>query len=174
MTFSGKFVITRQDNIHYNYFRIKRKLIGLAIMTFLILALMLALVRYAQGISLLSALLQAFAVAVLGTILMVGFSLVSVILRVNTRYRKGEMGDFTVHYIVDKNGVHVKSERGDSEFSWKQIQRAQETQHAIYLIAGESRAVVIPKGQIVNDGELNALRALFRKYVTPGRIRMAR
>ena len=84
------------------------------------------------------------------------------------------MSDFTVHYIVDKNGIHVKSERGDSDFAWKQIQRAQETRHAIYLIAGESRAVVIPTGQIADDGEQNALRALFRKYVTPGRIRMAR
>ena len=48
MSFSGKFIITKQDNIQYNFFRMKRKLTGLAIMTFVILGILLALVRYAQ------------------------------------------------------------------------------------------------------------------------------
>ncbi|MEA4869385.1 hypothetical protein SDC9_148128 [bioreactor metagenome] len=165
MSFSGKFTITKQDNIQYNFFRMKRKLAGIAIMTFVILAVMLALIRYAQGISITSSLLSALVVAIVGVILMVGFNLLSVVSRVNSLYKKGKMSDFTVHYIIDKTGVHAKSERGDTDFAWKQILVARETGNAFYLIAGENRAVVIPKAQIANDGELSMLRSLFQKYV---------
>ena len=165
MSFSGKFTITKQDNIQYNFFRMKRKLTGIAIMTFVIIALLLALVRYAQGVPVLDSLSSALIVAVVGTVLMVSINIVSVVLRVNSLYKKGQMADFTVHYIIDKTGIHAKSGRGDTDFAWKQILFARETASAFYLVAGENRAVVIPKSQIANDGELNMLRALFEKYV---------
>ena len=171
MSFSGKFTITKQDNIQYNFFRMKRKLAGIAIMTFVILAVMLALVRYAQGVSIMSSLTSALIVAVVGVILMVGINIFSVIARVNSLYKRGQMSDFTVHYIIDKTGIHAKSERGDTDFAWKQIIFARETRSAFYLIAGEKRAVVIPKSQIANDGELNILRSLFQKYVVDRRAR---
>ena len=174
MSFSGKFTITKQDNIQYNFFRMKRKLAGIAIMTFVILAVMLALVRYAQGVSITSSLTSALIVAVVGVILMVGINIFSVIARVNSLYKRGQMSDFTVHYIIDKTGIHAKSERGDTDFAWKQILLARETNHAIYLIAGENRAVVIPKGQITSDGELNTLRTMLRKYVAAGRAMVAK
>ena len=173
MSFSGKFTITKQDNIQYNFFRMQRKLTGLAIMTFIILALMLALIRYSQGIALTSTLMSALLVAIAGTVFVVGLNLLSVVWRVNGLYKKGKMSDFTVHYIIDKTGIHAKSERGDVDYAWKQIQLARETAHAFYLIAGQNRAVVIPKGQIASDGELNMLRSLFRKYVAAGRARVA-
>ncbi|MPN55705.1 hypothetical protein SDC9_203389 [bioreactor metagenome] len=98
----------------------------------------------------------------------------SIVLRVNKLYKTGKMSDFTVYYTMDKNGIHAKSERGDTEFAWKQILLARETNHAIYLIAGENRAVVIPKGQITSDGELNTLRTMLRKYIAAGRARVAK
>ena len=165
MSFSGKFTITKQDNIQYNFFRMKRKLAGIAIMTFVILGVLLALVRYAQGVPITSSLTSALIVAVTGTVLMVTINIVSVVFRVNNLYKKGRMADFTVHYIIDKTGIHAKSERGDTDFAWKQMLYARETAHAFYLVAGENRAVVIPKSQIANDGELNMLRSLFGKYV---------
>ena len=165
MTYSAKFTINKRDNLHYNFFRMKRKLTGLAIMTFIILALLLALVRYAQGLPITDSLFSALLVAVIGTVLMVSLNILSVVLRVNKLYKTGKMADFSVYYTLDKNGIHAKSERGDTDFAWKQILFARETAHAFYLIAGENRAVVIPKSQIANDGELNMLRALFEKYI---------
>ena len=174
MTYSAKFTINKQDNLHYNFFRMKRKLVGLALMTFVILALLLALVRYAQGLPVMDSLSSALLIAVIGTVLMVAINILSVVLRVNKLYKAGKMADFTVYYTLDKNGIHAKSERGDTDFAWKQILLARETNHAIYLIAGENRAVVIPKGQIANDGEMNTLRAMLRKYVAAGRARVAK
>ena len=165
MTYSGRFNITKQDNIQYNYFRMKRKLTGLALMTFILLGVLVTLIRYGQGISVANAGSVGLIAAVSGAALMVAFNLVSVVLRVNKLYKKGQMADFTVHYIIDKTGIHAKSERGDTDFAWKQILYARETAHTFYLIAGENRAVVIPKSQIANDGELNMLRALFEKYI---------
>ena len=174
MSYSGMFTINKQDNIQYNFFRMKRKLAGIAIMTFVMLAIMLMLIRYAQGISVTSAILSALIVAIFGTVLMVGVNIASVVLRVNKLYKTGKMSDFSVQYSIDRNGVHAKGERGDTDFTWKQILLARETNHAIYLIAGENRAVVIPKGQIASDGELNTLRTMLRKYVAVGRAMVAK
>ena len=174
MSFSGKFTITKQDNIQYNYFRMQRKMKSLSVMTFAILAMLIALIRYGQGISIADSLVVALAVAAAGTALMIGFSMISVVFRVNGLYKNGKMADFTVHYIVDKTGIHAKSERGDADYAWKQILLVRETGHAFYLIAGQNRAVVIPKSQIANDGERSVLRALFRKYVAAGKVKIAK
>ena len=173
MSYSGMFTINKQDNIQYNFFRMKRKLAGIAIMTFVMLAIMLMLIRYAQGISVTSAMLSALIVAIFGTVLMVGVNIASVVLRVNKLYKTGKMSDFSVQYSIDRNGVHAKGERGDTDFTWKQIYLARETKNAIYLIAGENRAVVIPKRQIASESELVTLRALLKKYVVAGRAKVA-
>ena len=173
MSYSGMFTINKQDNIQYNFFRMKRKLAGIAIMTFVMLAIMLMLIRYAQGISVTSAILSALIVAIFGTVLMVGVNIASVVLRVNKLYKTGKMSDFSVQYSIDRNGVHAKGERGDTDFTWKQIYLARETKNAIYLIAGENRAVVIPKRQIASESELITLRALLKKYVVAGRAKVA-
>ena len=173
MTYSGRFTITKQDNIQYNYFRMKRKLAGLAIMTFIILGMLVTLIRYGQGISVVNAGGVGLIAAFTGAVVMVAFNLISVVTRVNNHYKKGEMSDFSVQYIIDRNGVHAKSERGDTDFEWKKIYLAKETKHAIYLVAGEKRAVVIPKSQISSDSELETLRSLLRKYVVAGRAKIA-
>ena len=173
MTYSGRFTITKQDNIQYNYFRMKRKLGGLAIMTFIILGLLVTLIRYGQGISVVDAGGVGLIAAFVGAVGIVVFNLLSVVSRVNNHYKKGEMSDFSVQYTIDRNGVHAKSDRGDTDFEWKQIYLAKETQNAIYLVAGEKRAVVIPKSQIASESELETLRSLLRKYVVAGRAKVA-
>ena len=173
MTYSGKFTIRKQDNIQYNYFRMKRKLAGPAIMTFILLGVLVTLIRYGQGISVANAGGVGLIAAATGAIMMVAFNLISVATRVNNHYKKGEMSDFSVQYTIDRTGVHAKSDRGDTDFTWKQIYLARETKHAIYLIAGEKRAVVIPKEQIASESELANLRSLLRKYVFAGRAKVA-
>ncbi len=173
MTYSGRFTITKQDNIQYNYFRMKRKLAGIAIMTFVILGVLVTLIRYGQGISVANAGGVGLIAAATGATAMIAFNLISVVVRVNNHYKKGEMSDFSVQYSIDCNGVHAKSDRGDTDFTWKQIYLARETRNAIYLIAGEKRAVVIPKAQIASESELAKLRSLLRKYVVAGRAKVA-
>lgn len=169
MTFTGSFVITKRDQIQYNYFRMKRKLAGVAIMTFVVLSVLVSLIRYGQGVSVTNALISALIAGFTGSALMIGFNLVSVVVRVNRLYQKGEMSDFAVQYLIDRNGVHAKSERGDTDFAWKQILFVRETRRAFYLVAGKNRAAVIPKAQIENEGKLSTLRELFVKYIPANR-----
>ena len=173
MSYSGRFTITKEDNIQYNYFRMKRKLTGIALMTFLLLGVLIALIRYGQGISVMNAGVVGLIAGSVGAILMVAANLISVVVRVENQYKTGKMSDFSVQYSIDRDGVHAKSERGDTDFSWKQIYLARETRSAIYLIAGENRAAVIPKRQIASESELVTLRALLRKYVVAGRAKIA-
>ena len=174
MSYSGRFTITKEDNIQYNYFRMKRKLTGIALMTFLLLGVLIALIRYGQGISVMNAGVVGLIAGSVGAILMVAANLISVVVRVENQYKTGKMSDFSVQYSIDRDGVHAKSERGDTDFSWKQIYLARETRSAIYLIAGENRAVVIPKRQIASESELVTLRALLKKYIIDKRARAAK
>ena len=173
MTYLGRFTITKQDNIQYNYFRMKRKLTGVALMTFILLGVLITLIRYGQGISVTNAGVVGLIAGISGAALMVAVNLISVIVRVEKQYKAGKMSDFSVQYSIDRDGVHAKSERGDTDFTWKQIYLARETKNAIYLIAGENRAVVIPKRQIASESELVTLRALLKKYVVAGRAKVA-
>ena len=173
MTYSGRFTITKQDNIQYNYFRMKRKLTGVALMTFILLGVLITLIRYGQGIPVMNAGVVGLVAGISGAVLMVVINLVSVVVRVNKLYKTGKMSDFSVQYSIDRDGVHAKSERGDTDFSWKQIYLARETKHTIYLIAGENRAAVIPKRQVASESELVTLRALLKKYVVAGRAKVA-
>ena len=173
MTYSGRFTITKQDNIQYNYFRMKRKLTGVALMTFILLGVLITLIRYGQGITVTNAGIVGLIAGVSGAALMVAVNLISVVVRVEKQYKTGKMSDFSVQYSIDRDGVHAKSERGDTDFTWKQIYLARETRNAIYLIAGENRAVVIPKRQIASESELVTLRALLKKYVVAGRAKVA-
>lgn len=151
----------------------KRKLTGITLMTFLLLSVLIALIRYGQGISVMNAGSVGLIVGSVGAILMVATNLISVIVRVENQYKTGKMSDFSVQYNIDRDGVHAKSERGDTDFNWKQIYLARETRSAIYLVAGENRAVVIPKRQIASESELATLRALLKKYVVAGRAKVA-
>lgn len=173
MTYAGQFTITKEDNIHYNYFRMKQKLGGLAVMTFVLLGVLVTLIRYGQGVSTSNAVMVGLIAAGSGAVIMVASQLAAVVSRVNGHYKNGEMRDFSVQYSIDRDGVHAKSERGDTDFSWNQIYLARETKHAIYLVAGERRAVVIPKAQIPSESELATLRALLHKYIAPGRAKVA-
>ena len=152
----------------------KRKLTGIALMTFLLLGVLIALIRYGQGISVMNAGVVGLIAGSVGAILMVAANLISVVVRVENQYKTGKMSDFSVQYSIDRDGVHAKSERGDTDFSWKQIYLARETRSAIYLIAGENRAVVIPKRQIASESELVTLRALLKKYIIDKRARAAK
>ena len=142
-------------------------------MTIINLGLLVTLIRYGQGISVVDAGGVGLIAAFVGAVGIVVFNLLSVVSRVNNHYKKGEMSDFSVQYTIDRNGVHAKSERGDTDFEWKQIYLAKETKDAIYLVAGEKRAVVIPKSQIASESELETLRSLLRKYVVAGRAKVA-
>ena len=135
--------------------------------------MLVTLIRYGQGTSVANAGGVGLIAAATGAIAMFAFNLISVVVRVNNHYKKGEMSDFSVQYSIDRNGVLAKSDRGDTDFTWKQIYLARETRNAIYLIAGEKRAVVIPKAQIPSESELTNLRSLLRKYVVAGRAKVA-
>ncbi len=174
MSFSGTFTITKKDNIQYNYFRIQRALVGVAVVTFVALAVLITLVRYSLRVTVASALSSALLIAAAGVVLIVAINMISVVMRVNGLYRQGRMSDFTVQYIVDQTGIHAKSERGDTFFQWQQILLAKETRHAFYLTAEENHTAVIPKAQIKNDGEINALRAIFKKYLPADRVKVAK
>ena len=69
--FSGQFTITKKDNLRYNFFSMRKKLISTSILVFVIIGAMVGLLRYGQGYGIQAAVLNGLLMAVSGTALVV-------------------------------------------------------------------------------------------------------
>ena len=172
--FSQAFTITKKDNLRYNFFLMRKKLIATSALVFVIIAAMIGLLKYAQGASISLALINAFVMAVVGTLILIGINLVTTVVRMNGYYKQKKLSDFTVTFTTDKDGIHAKSERGDFDLPWNRIVEVQETRHAFYVFITDSHANVLPKDQISSVAEVAVFRALLEKNMEATRLKLKR
>ncbi len=172
--FSQTFTITKKDNLRYNFFLMRKKLIATSALVFVIIAAMIGLLQYARGASVSFALLNALGMALVGVLILVGINVVTATLRINSYYKQKKLADFTVTFTTDKNGIHAASDRGDSDLPWDRIVEVRETKHAFYVFITDSHANVLPKEQFADAAQLTAFRALLEKNVQAVRLKIRR
>lgn len=172
MQFTNHFVITKKDNTRYNFYIMRKKLISTSVIVFVIIAGVLTLMRYAQGVDIQSAITNALLMAVFGTILLLVFNVISTMLRINSFYKQKKLIDFSVDFTVDKSGIHAKSERGDSDLPWNRVVSIQETRNAFYIFISDTHANVMPKDQIHPEDGIATLRSLFEKNLDKPRLKL--
>lgn len=170
--FSGQFTITKKDNLRFNFFLMRKKLAATAALVFVIIAVMIGFIRYAQGASLQAALLNALIMAVAGTLILVGINVVTTITRINTFYKQKKLTDFSVTFTTDKSGIHAVSDRGNSDLPWNRIVAAHETRHAFYIFITDSHANVMPKDQFAGAKDADVFRSLLLKNVEKNRLKL--
>ncbi len=170
--FSHTFTITKKDNLRYNFFLMQKKLIATSAFVFVIIAAMVGLLRYAQSANLSGALLNAFAMALLGTVILVTINIITTILRINSFYKQKKLTDFTVTFTTDKTGIHATSDRGDSDLPWNRIVAVRETANAFYVFITDSHANVLPKDQFSNEEEISSFRSLLLKNVEANKLKI--
>ena len=173
MQYTGHFVITKKENREYNFFLMKKKLISGTVVVFLIILLLVGLLNYmAKGLSLMDAVLQGLLMAVIGAALMIAINLVSAVLRINSFYKQKKLADFKLDVVIDKDGVHTKSDRGSADLPWNRIQQITETGKAFYLFITENNANVLPKTQMQLPQDAETIRKLFQKNMEANRLRL--
>lgn len=172
MQFTNHFTITKKDNTRYNFYIMRKKLISTAAVVFVIIAATLALMRYAQGMDIQSAIANALLMAVFGTVLLLGVNVISTFMRINNFYKQKKLVDFSVDFTVDKDGIHATSDRGDSDLPWNRIVSIQETRNAFYIFITDTHANVMPKDQIVSETGVATLRGLFEKNLDKSRLKL--
>ncbi len=47
--FSGQFTITKKDNLRYNFYSMRKKLLSTSLLVFVIIGAMIGFLRYGQG-----------------------------------------------------------------------------------------------------------------------------
>ena len=47
--FSGQFTITKKDNLRYNFYSMRKKLLSTSVLVFVIIGAMIGFLRYGQG-----------------------------------------------------------------------------------------------------------------------------
>ena len=172
MSFTRHFKITKKDNLRFNFFLMKKKLVATSVTVFVIIAAMVGLIRYAQGVPLGEAVLRALLLGLAGTALLIAVNAVTTILRLNSFYRQKKLLEFSVDFTVDAEGIHARSERGDSDLPWNRITYIQETRHAFYIFLTDTHANVMPKDQLKSDADVDALRALFQKHLDASHLKV--
>ncbi len=172
MQFTNHFTITKKDNTRYNFYIMRKKLISTSVIVFVIIAAMLTLMRYAQGSSIQSAITNALLMAVFGTVLLLAINVLTTVIRINNFYKQKKLVDFSVEFTVDKNGIHAKSDRGDSDLPWNRIVSVQETRNAFYIFISDTHANVMPKDQIQSETGIATLRSLFEKNLDKPRLKL--
>lgn len=170
--FSGQFSITKKENLRYNFFLMRKKLIATSIMVFVIIGAMVGFVRYAQGTDLSLAIVNGLLMAILGTVILVGINVITTILRINSMYRQKKLTDFAVTFTADQTGIHAVSDRGNSDLAWNRIVAVHETRNAFYIFITESYANVMPKDQIPDARAMEAFRALLVAHVEKSRLKI--
>ena len=172
--FSGQFTITKKDNLAFNFFLMRKKLIATSIMVFVVIAGMVGVLKYAQGAGLKAAILSALLMSLMGTLLLIAINVVVTIVRINTFYKNKKLTDFSVSFQTDKSGIHALSDRGDFDLAWNRIVEVRETKQAFYIFITDSHANVIPKDQIVNQQDIGVFRALLIANVEKARLKLLR
>lgn len=165
MQFKGNFTITKRDNIDFNLLLMQRKLIGTSALVFVVITAMISLLKYMQGIPLATAIPNALLMGALGVVLLTVINIGLMLLRVNGMYRSNKISDFSFEALLDKNGFHAKSDRGNSDVPWERILSVVESRKAFYVFITESNANVLPKSQITAASGVDTLRKLFFKYL---------
>lgn len=170
--FSGQFTITKKDNLRYNFFLMRRKLAATSVMVFVIIGAMVGFLRYAQGMPLSAAVVNALLLAVMGTVILIGINVVTTVLRINSMYQQRKLTDFSVTFTADQTGIHAVSSRGNSDLEWNRIFAVHETRNAFYIFITESYANVMPKDQISDARATEAFRALLVEHVEKNRLKI--
>ena len=170
--FSGQFTITKKDNLRFNFFLMRKKLVATSALVFVIIAALIGLLKYAQTGSLEAAVLNGALMAVAGTLFLIGINLITTVMRINSYYKQKKLTDFTVAFTTDKTGIHATSDRGDSDLPWNRIVEVRETAHAFYLFITESHANVLPKDQFASSNDLGVFRSLLTKNMDASRLKI--
>lgn len=159
------FTITKQDNLRYNFLLSQKRLFSASLMTLAIIGAIIALIRFSQGSSAASALLQGVLLGVAAAALFFTSNVLSSYLRVNKLYKNKTLTDFSVDFTVDKTGIHSVSDLGEATLLWKNVKFIRETKTAFYVFYDKTRANVMPKGQLSPEDakELRSTLALYYK-----------
>jgi hypothetical protein len=170
--FSGQFTITKRDNLRFNFFLMRKKLLATGALVFVIIAAMVGILKYAQGAGLQAAILNGLLMAAAGTLFLIGINVITTVMRINSFYKQKKLTDFSVAFTADKTGIHATSDRGDSDLPWNRIVEVRETAHAFYIFITESHANVMPKDQFANAADIVTFRSLLTKNMEARRLRI--
>lgn len=172
MEFQGTFMVTREDNIRYNLFLLRKKIVSMCVLIFIVLAGMLFLTanRIFGQVNVWT-LLIIILIALAAAALYAAYSyFIRVRLRINKAYRDGSLKDFEQQVTVDRNGVRIASEQNAKDVAFKYIWFVHETKKTFYLFVAENVAIFLSKDQIADRKSIETLRAIFAKYMHPKKL----
>ena len=128
MEYRGVFTIGQKENFRYNYFVSQKRSLMSCLIVFVLILLLNAFLRYSYGMtqSLVSGLLYSLPMAVGGAALLLLIHLLNMYLRLRGLYKQRKLEPFTQDILMNREGLHAASARGNVDLPWKNISLVRE------------------------------------------------
>lgn len=175
MEYRGVFTIGQKENFRYNYFVSQKRSLMSCLIVFVLILLLNAFLRYSYGMtqSLVSGLLYSLPMAVGGAALLLLIHLLNMYLRLRGLYRQKKLEPFTQDILMNREGLHAASARGNVDLPWKNIALIRELKRDFLLFITESHVYVLPKEQMKNPAEdTEKIRRILHKYMDAQRLKL--
>ena len=175
MQYQGTFRIGLKENFRYNWFISNRRMIATSAVVFVIILVLNAFFGfiYQRVASFGAGILAYLPYALGGAVLIYLFSLLFMYMRLRTLYKKKQLDPFEQKIIINREGVHGSSAKGDIDLPFKKIGMIRESNSDFVIFVTDTHAYVLPKEQMKNRTEdSNTIRQILRKYMDPARLRI--
>ena len=175
MQYQGTFKIGLKENFRYNWFISNRRMIVTSVVVFALILLLNAFFGfiYQRVESFGAGVLAYLPYALGGAVLIYLFSLLFMYMRLRTLYKKKQLDPFEQKIIINREGVHGASAKGDINLPFKNIGMIRESGTDFVIFVTDTHAYVLPKDQMKNPAEdSRIIRQIFRKYMDPSKLRI--
>lgn len=175
MQYQGTFRIGLKENFRYNWFISNRRMIVTSAVVFALILLLNAFFGfiYQRVESFWAGILAYLPYALGGALLIYLFSLLFMYMRLRTLYKKKQLDPFDQKIIINREGVHGSSAKGDIDLPFKNIGMIRESRSDFVIFVTDTHAYVLPKNQMKNpDADSNTIRQILHKYMDPSKLRI--
>jgi len=166
MEYRGSFTIGRKENMLYNLFVSRGRLLSVGAIVLGVVTVVLSSSGVAKGLTFAEALLRSLPIGLAVSVLFLLCNIVPMISTVYLTYRKKRAVPFKQEILLDAKGLHNTSDHGEEYLKWKDMQRVLESASAFYIFRNERQAFVLPKEQMKNpEADAARIRAILRSHL---------
>lgn len=154
----GRLSLGDYTNLNKSYMKtIFKKMIGIVLVSFLVLYGILFYKRY--GIVFVGV------ASFLGTLFVYVAIFVATTFRARKNFKSASLSKYDFTYTINKNGIHVQSERGGRQYFWKDIIEATELNDLHILYISKAQSILIPRRFFNDESQISDFKEMLTENV---------
>lgn len=173
MTFSGDYTIDQTTNTRFNLFVMRKQMLVLSVLVFILVTVALFIVRLVRGQDLGLAVWRSLFAGALAALVMCLASYLLLKRRIARLYSEGKLQNIRLHVELSEKGLLTDlGEKGSNLVPFAEMLSISETTNAFYFFLNGHIANLIPKDQFEKQEDTNTIRAILHAYIAPEKLHL--